>query len=63
MFGLKGAYFYLVAIQISIIKLIKKIYFTSSQYNKSLKTKVPNQVHFNPNPYLLSIVSPYKKAF
>ena len=61
MFGLKGAYFYLVAIQISIIKLIKKIYFTSSQYNKSLKTKVPNQVHFNPNPYLLSIVSPYKK--
>ncbi len=61
MFGLKGAYFYLVAIQISIIKFIKKIYFSSSQYNKSLKTKVPNQVHFNPNPYLLSIVSPYKK--
>ena len=61
MFGLKDAYLYFVAIQVSIIKFIKKIYFSSNQYNKSLKTKVPNQVHFNPNPYLLSIVSPYKE--
>ena len=61
MFGFKDAYFYLIAIQISIIKFFKKLYFSSSQYNKSLKTKIPNQVHFSPNPYLLSIVSPYKK--
>ena len=61
MFGLKGAYFYLVALQISIIKFFKNIYFSSKQYNKSLKSKIPTQVHFNPNPFLLSIISPYKK--
>ena len=61
MFGLKGAYFYLVAIQITFIKFIKKIYFTSARYNKSLKSKIPTQVYFNPNPFLLSIISPYKK--
>ncbi len=61
MFGLKGAYFYLVAIQITFIKFIKKIYFTSTRYNKSLKSKIPTQVYFNPNPFLLSIISPYKK--
>ena len=61
MFGLKGAYFYLVAIQISIIKFFKKIYFSSNQYNKSLRSKTPTQVYFNPNPFLLSIISPYKK--
>ncbi len=61
MFGLKGAYFYLVAIQISIIKFFKKIYFSSNQYNKSLRSKIPTQVYFNPNPFLLSIISPYKK--
>ena len=61
MVGLKGAYFYLVALQVSIIKFFKKLYFSSSQYNKSLKSKIPSQVHFNPNPFLLSIISPYKK--
>ena len=61
MFGLKGAYFYLVAIQITFTKFIKKIYFTSTRYNKSLKSKIPTQVYFNPNPFLLSIISPYKK--
>ena len=61
MFGLKGAYFYLIALQITIIKFFKKIYFTSSYYNKSLQSKVPVQVYFNPNPFLLSIISPYKK--
>jgi len=64
MFGLKDAYFYLVAIQIILIKFIKKIYFSSRHYNKSLKSKVPTQVYFNPNPFLLSIISPYtKKSF
>ena len=61
MFGLKGAYFYLIALQITIIKFFKKIYFTSNYYNKSLQSKVPVQVYFNPNPFLLSIISPYKK--
>ena len=61
MFGLKGAYFYLVAIQITIIKFLKKLYFSSNHYNNSLKTKVPLQVYFSPNPFLLSIISPYKK--
>ncbi len=61
MFGLKGAYFYLVAVQITLIKLIKKIYFTTNRYNKSLRSKVPISVYFNPNPFLLSIISPFKR--
>jgi len=61
MFGLKGAYFYFVAIQITFIKFLKKIYFLSAHYNKSLKSKIPTQVYFNPNPFLLSLISPYKK--
>ena len=61
MFGLKGAYYYLVAIQVTLIKFLKKIYFSTDRYNDSLKSKIPVQVYFNPNPYLLSIISPYKK--
>ena len=61
MFGLKGAYFYLIAIQITLIKYFKKIYFTTSIYNNSLISKIPTQVYFNPNPYVLSIISPYNK--
>ena len=64
MFGLKGAYFYLVAVQITFIKFIKKIYFTSNHYNKSLESKIPIQIFFSPNPFLLSIISPFsKKSF
>ena len=61
MFGLKVAYFYFVAIQITLIKFFKKIYFSTNAYNKSLISKIPTQVDFNPNPFLLSIISPYKK--
>ncbi len=61
MFGLKGAYFYFIALQVTFIKFFKKIYFTSKHYNKSLLTKAPVQVYFNPNPFLLSIVSPFKE--
>ena len=61
MFGLKGAYFYFVAIQVTLIKFLKKIYFSSKHYNKSLDSKIPAQVYFNPNPFLLSIISPYKR--
>ena len=61
MFGLKGAYFYLVAIQVTLIKFFKKIYFSTDYYNNSLQSKTPLQVYFNPNPFLLSIISTYKK--
>ncbi len=61
MFGLKGAFYYLVAIQISIIKFYKKIYFSTDYYYKSIQSNIPTQVYFNPNPFLLSIVSPFKK--
>ena len=61
MFGLKGAYFYLLAIQITFVKSLKKIYFSTKYYNETLKTRIPVQVYFNPNPFLLSIISPYKK--
>ncbi len=62
MFGLKGAYFYLIALQVTFIKFFKKLYFSSNRYNNSLKSKIPTQVFFNPNPFLLSIISPYKKS-
>ncbi len=62
MFGLKGAYFYLVAIQVTLIKFFKKIYFSTKKYNNSLKSKIPSQVFYNPNSFLLSIISPYKQS-
>ena len=61
MFGIKHVYFYLIAIQITFIKFLKKIYFSSNNYNKSLVSKTPQQAHFNPNPFLLSIITAYKK--
>ena len=61
MFGLKNAYFYLVALQVTFVKFFKKLYFSTSHYNKSLKSKIPIQVFFNPNPFLLSLISPYTK--
>jgi uncharacterized heparinase superfamily protein len=54
MLNLKSAYFYFLAIKINIIKLFKKIYFTTDFYNKSLKTKIPKKFYFFPNPTLLS---------
>ena len=60
MFGLKSVYFYLIACQITLIKFYKKLYFSSKNYNKSLISKTPQQVYFNPNPFLLSIITPYK---
>ena len=59
MFGLKSVYFYLIACQITLIKFFKKIYFSSKNYNKSLETKVPHQIYYNPNPFLLSIITSY----
>ena len=59
MLGFKNAFFYLVALQINILKFFKKIYFSTNHYNKSLISIIPPQVSFNPNPYLLAIISPY----
>ena len=61
MLGLKSVYFYLIALQITFIKFLKRIYFSSDHYNKSLETKTPQQTYHNPNPFLLSIVTAYKK--
>ena len=61
MFGLKSAYFYLVALQITFVKFLKKLYFSSNHYNNSLKSKIPVQVYFSPNPFLLSLISPFTK--
>jgi uncharacterized heparinase superfamily protein len=59
MFGLKSVYFYLIATQISLIKFFKKLYFSSKNYNKSLETITPQQVYYNPNPFLLSLITSY----
>ena len=59
MFGLKSVYFYLIACQITLIKFFKKIYFSSKNYNESLRSKTPQQVYYNPNPFLLSIITSY----
>ena len=61
MFGIKSIYFYLIALQITFIKFLKKIYFSSNRYNKSLKSQIPSQAHYNPNPFLLSIITKYNK--
>ena len=54
MFNLKAAYFYFLAVKITLVRFLKKIYFTTNHYNESLKTKLPNQLYFYPNPFLLS---------
>ena len=61
MFNLKSIYFYFLALQISLIKFIKKIYFSTDYYNKSLTSQTPQQFYFHPNPFLLSSITNYKK--
>ena len=61
MFNLKSIYFYFLALQISLIKFIKKIYFSTSYYNKSIQSKTPQQFYFHPNPFLLATITNYKK--
>ena len=60
MFNLKSIYFYFLAFQISLIKIIKKIYFSTNFYNNSLESKTPQQFYFHPNPFLLSSITSYK---
>ena len=61
MFNLKSIYFYFLALQITAIKFIKKLYFASNYYNKSLISKTPQQFYFHPNPFLLTSITNYKK--
>jgi uncharacterized heparinase superfamily protein len=61
MFGIKSVYFYCIALQITFIKFLKRIYFSSNRYNKSLTSQIPAQAHYNPNPFLLSIITAYDK--
>ena len=60
MLSLKSVYFYIIALQITFIKFLKRVYFSSNHYNKSLKTKTPQRINYNPNPFLLSIITAYK---
>ena len=61
MIGLRTAYYYILAVKINIIKILKKIYFKTGFYKKSLISKVPNQFFFFPNPFLMTSFSNYKK--
>jgi len=54
MFGFKAVYFYFLAVKIILTRFLKNIYFSTNYYNKSLKTKLPEQLYFYPNPFLLS---------
>ena len=59
MLSLKSIYFYLNACHITLVNFFKKIYFSSKNYNKSLETKTPQQIYYNPNPFLLSIITSF----
>ncbi len=61
MISLKTAYYYILAVKINVIKIFKKIYFTTDFYKRSLISKIPNQFFFFPNPFLMSLFSNYKK--
>jgi len=43
-----------MVVKITLFRSLKKIYFTTSHYNKSLESKIPEQFYFYPNPFLLS---------
>ncbi len=58
---IKSIYFNLLAIQVNFIKFIKKIYFATNFYNKSLVSKTPQQFYFHPNPFLLATITNYRK--
>ncbi len=61
MSNLKSIYYYFLALRVSLLKFIKKIYFSTNYYNKSLISKTPQQFYFHPNPFLLSSIANYKK--
>ena len=51
---IKPAYLYFLAIKILLTKILREIFFKTTVYNNSLKTEIPKQLHFYPNPLLLS---------
>ncbi len=53
-------YFYFLATKIVIIKFFKKIYFSTSYYNRFLQSRIPERFHFYPNPFLLSVFTNHK---
>ncbi len=57
---LKSFYFYFLAIKINSVKIVKKIFFSTGHYNKSLKTQIPKRFYFFPNSYLLSSITNYR---
>ena len=61
MLNLKSIYYYFLSIQIILLKFIKKVYFSTNYYNKSLLSKTPQQFYFHPNPFLLSSITHYKR--
>ncbi len=61
MMSLKTAYYFILAVKINLRKIIKKIYFTTGFYKKTLVSKVPSQFFFFPNPFLMSSFTNYKK--
>ena len=54
MLSFSAANFYFLAVKIHLVRSIRNIYFLSNYYNKSLKSKLPDQLYFYPNPFLLS---------
>ena len=50
---LKSAYLYFLFNKNNFLDFIKKIYFTTNYYNRSLLTKIPRQFYFYPKPNLL----------
>ena len=61
MLNLKSIYYYFLSIQIILLKFIKKVYFSTNYYNRSLLSKTPQQFYFHPNPFLLSSITHYKR--
>ena len=54
MFNFKAAYYYFLAVKITLLRFLKEVYFTTNYYNRSLESKIPDQLYFYPNPFLLS---------
>lgn len=54
MFKFKNVYFYFLAVKIITVGFIRKFYFSTNLYFNSLKGKIPEQLYFYPNPFLLS---------
>ena len=54
MFKFRNVYFYFLAVKIITVDFIRKFYFRTNLYFNSLKSKIPEQLYFYPNPFLLS---------